>query len=74
MNIGPLELSIILVIVFLIFGVGRVSRLGQELGTAVRELRRGLSQDEEDEAETQKQVSQANAETPKPDDGPGSTP
>lgn len=42
MNFGPTELIIILVIVLLLFGVGRVSRIGGELGSAVANFRRGL--------------------------------
>ena len=43
MDIGPTELIIILIIVVLVFGVGRVGKLGGELGSAMREFRRGLS-------------------------------
>jgi sec-independent protein translocase protein TatA len=43
MNLGPTELILILVIVIVLFGVGRVGRIGGELGTAIREFRRGLS-------------------------------
>lgn len=43
MNLGPTELIIILVIVLLLFGVGRVSRIGGELGSAVRNFREGLN-------------------------------
>jgi sec-independent protein translocase protein TatA len=46
-SLGTTELIIILVIVILIFGVGRVSRIGRELGTGIREFRKGLS-DEND--------------------------
>jgi sec-independent protein translocase protein TatA len=46
-KIGPLELVIVLVIVLLIFGVGRMSRLGRDLGESIREFRRGLAGDEE---------------------------
>lgn len=42
MPFGPTELIIILVIVLLLFGVGRVSRIGGELGSAVSNFRRGL--------------------------------
>jgi len=53
-NLGPLELIIILVIVLLVFGVGRVSKIGKELGTAISEFRSGLKEgtEEADEEET----------------------
>lgn len=44
MNLGPTELIILLVIVLLLFGVGRVSRIGGELGSAVANFRKGLDQ------------------------------
>jgi sec-independent protein translocase protein TatA len=40
---GGLELIIILVIVLLLFGVGRVSKIGGELGSAVANFRKGLN-------------------------------
>ena len=43
MDIGPTELIIILIIVVLVFGVGRVGKLGGELGNAIREFRQGLN-------------------------------
>ena len=43
MNIGATELIIILIIVILIFGVGRVGKIGGELGSAIREFRKGLN-------------------------------
>lgn len=46
MNLGPTELIIILVIVLLLFGVGRLSRIGGELGKGIREFRQGLSGDD----------------------------
>jgi len=49
MDIGPAELFIILVIVTLIFGVGRLGKVGAELGTAIREFRKGLEDDETDD-------------------------
>lgn len=45
MNLGPTELIIILVIVVLLFGVGRVSRIGGELGSAVANFRKGMQHD-----------------------------
>jgi len=51
-QLGPWELLLILVIVLLIFGVGRVSKIGRELGEGIREFREGLT-GEEGEAEEQ---------------------
>ena len=52
-SLGPWELLLILVIVLLIFGVGRVSKIGRELGEGIREFRTGLRGDEEKEAKTE---------------------
>ena len=43
MQLGPTELIIILVIVLLLFGVGRLSRIGGEMGSAVANFRKGLN-------------------------------
>ena len=43
---GP-ELLIILVIVILIFGVGRIANIGGELGKGIKEFRKGLKPDDE---------------------------
>ena len=51
-GLGTTELLIILVIIIVLFGVGRVSKLGEELGQAVASFRRGLREaEEEDESE-----------------------
>lgn len=42
-NFGPTELIIILVIIILLFGVGRISKVAGELGKGIREFRTGLS-------------------------------
>ena len=44
MSLGPTELIIILVIVILLFGVGRVGKIGGELGTAVANFRKGMTE------------------------------
>ncbi len=49
-NFGPTELIIILLIALLLFGVGRLGRLGGELGRGIREFRKGLKEDEDPEA------------------------
>ena len=49
-NFGPTELIIILLIALLLFGVGRLGRLGGELGRGIKEFRKGLKEDETPEA------------------------
>lgn len=44
MNLGPTELLIVLAIVLLLFGVGRISRIGGELGQAVGNFRKGVAE------------------------------
>lgn len=46
MDIGAPELIIILVIVVLLFGPGRLAGVGSELGKSIREFRDGLRGDE----------------------------
>ena len=43
-HLGGSELLIILIIVLVLFGVGRVSRIGGELGQAVANFRKGLDE------------------------------
>ena len=46
-NLGPTELIIILVIVIVLFGAGRISKIAGELGQGIREFRKGISGDGE---------------------------
>ncbi len=49
MDIGPTELIIILVIVLLLFGVGRIGKIAGELGSGIRAFKEGLSGDKDDD-------------------------
>jgi sec-independent protein translocase protein TatA len=57
-SIGLPELLIILVIILLLFGVGRVSQVGKELGSAISSFRKGLNEDKD-------QLETPDAEAPK---------
>jgi len=50
-GLGAPELIIVLVIVIIIFGVGRVGKIGGEIGKAIREFRTGLSGPDEKQAD-----------------------
>ncbi|NPV86612.1 MAG: twin-arginine translocase TatA/TatE family subunit [Anaerolineae bacterium] len=53
-RLGPLELVIILVIVVLLFGIGRISKVGGELGKGIRAFKEGLSGNKDQESEQKK--------------------
>ena len=51
-SIGPTELIIVLVIVLVLFGVGRISKIAGEMGSGIRAFKDGLKgEDDEDEGE-----------------------
>jgi sec-independent protein translocase protein TatA len=60
-NLGPVELIIILVVVLLVFGVGRLSRIGGEMGSAIREFRRGIQSDPEEDRAGEIETPEANS-------------
>jgi sec-independent protein translocase protein TatA len=47
MNLGPTELIIILIIVIVLFGVGRISKIAGEMGSGIRAFKDGLQGPEE---------------------------
>jgi sec-independent protein translocase protein TatA len=52
MSLGPTELIIILVIVIVLFGVGRISKIAGELGSGIRSFKEGLEGDDVDTEDT----------------------
>lgn len=69
MDIGPSELIIVLIIVLLIFGPGRIAKLGRELGSGIRNFRQGMEtppeSDEDNEDNEEKGVEEKQQETKK---------
>ena len=53
-GLGVPELLIILAVVLLVFGVGRISRIGSELGKGISAFREGVREgkDEDEEQKT----------------------
>lgn len=49
-KLGGWELVIILVLVLIIFGVGKLPQVGGAIGRGIREFRKGQKGDSEDEA------------------------
>ncbi|MFZ0548342.1 MAG: twin-arginine translocase TatA/TatE family subunit [Candidatus Promineifilaceae bacterium] len=56
-SLGGWEWVIILVIVLLVFGVGRIGKLGEELGKGVRAFREGIKDGSKEDSseETEKE-------------------
>jgi len=65
-----MELLIIAAVVILLFGAGKVGRLGKDLGTSIKEFRRAIRDDEDSPAAAMQQHSVADA-APKASDGEG---
>jgi sec-independent protein translocase protein TatA len=60
-KLGAPELILILVIVVLLFGVGRIGKISGEIGTAIKNFRKGIKEDEEEgnpEAENVQKVNE----------------
>lgn len=60
MNFGPTELIIILVIVIVLFGVGRIGKIAGEMGSGIRAFREGLRGDEDKDKSKEKAEEKSN--------------
>ena len=59
LHLGTTELIIILVIILLFFGVGRISKIAAEFGKGVRAFRASISSNGEEATEVKKNNSQS---------------
>jgi sec-independent protein translocase protein TatA len=66
-DFGLPELLIILVIIVLLFGPGRIGKVAGELGKGIRSFREGLSGNEDEKEEEKKKEEKAEADENKPD-------
>ncbi len=53
-RLGAPELIILLIVVLLLFGPGRIGKVAGEIGRSIKSFREGLSGDEDKPAETAK--------------------
>ena len=58
---GPIELILILAVVIIIFGVGRLPEVGGAIGKGIREFRKASKEDEEP-----KKIAQSQSDAPPP--------
>jgi sec-independent protein translocase protein TatA len=57
--VGPFELFLVLVIVLVVFGAGKLGSVGGAIGRGMREFRQAQSEDEAPAAEAQLESRQA---------------
>lgn len=53
---GPLEIGLILVIILIVFGVGKLPQVGAAFGKGIRAFKRGQSDEEEEEEKPKKKT------------------
>ena len=63
-RLGPLEIGIILVIILIIFGVGKLPQVGGAIGKAIRGFKKAQAGEDEDEDSTKREASTGKNETP----------
>jgi sec-independent protein translocase protein TatA len=55
-TIGTPELIIVLIIVLLVFGIGRIGKLGSELGRGIRAFREGVREGQDKTEDIQEEM------------------
>jgi len=56
-SFGPLEIGLVVLVILIFFGVGKLPQVGGAIGKGIRAFRKGQrGEDEEDEAEEEKQI------------------
>ena len=58
-RLGPLEIGLILVIILIVFGVGKLPQVGNALGKSIREFRKARSGEEEESKDKDKDVAKS---------------
>ena len=64
-SLGAPELIVILLIIVVLFGVGRIGKIGGELGKGIRSFRDALKSDTDEEPEVKDTEKVKEEETPK---------
>jgi sec-independent protein translocase protein TatA len=59
---GPTELIIILVIIIVLFGVGRIGKIAGEMGSGIRAFKKGLQGDDAEKKEEKAKTESSSTE------------
>ena len=63
-RLGPLEIGLILVIILIVFGVGKLPQVGNAIGKSIREFRKARSGEDEDSQDKGKDVAKSTEAKP----------
>lgn len=64
-RMGPLEIGLIIVIILIVFGVGKLPQVGGAIGKGMRAFRRGQQGEDDEEEEEPKSKKKATKKTAK---------
>jgi len=63
-RLGPLEIGLILVMILIVFGVGKLPQVGNAIGKSIREFRKARSGEDEDSKDKGKDVAKSTEAKP----------
>ena len=58
-RLGPLEIGLILVIILIVFGVGKLPQVGNAIGKGIREFRKARAGEDEESKDKDKDVAKS---------------
>ncbi len=64
-KMGPWEIALILVIILIVFGVGKLPQVGNAIGKGLRSFKKAQSGEDEEEAEEEKTTAASPKKTSK---------
>lgn len=64
-HLGPLEIGLIVLLVLIVFGVGRLPQVGSALGRGIREFHKGRAGEEDEEGKDEATVTKSTKATAK---------
>ncbi len=63
-KMGPWEIALILVIILIVFGVGKLPQVGSAIGKGIRSFKKSQAGEDEDEDEKEKETAAASPKKP----------
>ena len=64
-HMGPLEIGLIVVLVLIIFGVGKLPQVGGAIGKSIKEFRKARAGEDEEDKDKNKDIARAAEVEPK---------